>query len=326
MSLPAIRADACLPALYPVSGCLACAEACPRGALLCEDGDLTLDPDACSACGACAAACPAGAIALDGKEAPAPLDRPGAAGWLVCPRHPGADGDALCLQALGLAALARLWLGGLRRLSCVTADCAACPDGKGLDLQARVETLNGLLESRGLPGLALDRASRAPAGATRIGPAETAQKAGRRRLFGLSTRPAGTGTAPLAQLQARDAGPAARHAFVPRIDPMGCTGCDACIRSCPAAALSLIKDETGDLCYGLDPASCTGCGLCSDMCAQGAIRIDRLASAPPPVALRSYRCSSCGVEVHEPAGRSDSALCPICRNTRHHAKLFQVIA
>ena len=325
MALPILRAEACLPALYPASSCSACADACPRHALVSLDDELALDPDACSGCGGCAAACPAAAITLSGTEAPAFVDRPRSAGWLACPQSPLADADALCVQALGLTALARLWQTGLRRLTCVTADCAACPDGQGADPEMRVTDLNRLLTSRGLPNLDLRRAGSAPVGAARIGPAETAGRSDRRRLFGLPASPVATQTRPLVWIQDQGNSADALHAFSPRIDPLTCTGCDACLRACPESALSLIKDAAGELLYEAKPSSCSGCRLCSDMCPADAIHIDQVAPAPALVALRQYRCRGCGVQVHEPRAQPTSDLCPVCRKTAHHKKLFQVI-
>jgi Pyruvate/2-oxoacid:ferredoxin oxidoreductase delta subunit len=320
----AIRAEACLPALYPASECSACADACPRQALVSDEDELAFDPDACSGCGACAAACPVLAITLEGQEAPAFIDRPAAAGWLLCPRHPAADSDALCVQALGLEALGRLWLAGLRRLTCVTADCATCADGAGADPAERIAELNRLLDSRALPELELRRAGQVSRNGPRIGPEETVRKAGRRRLFGLSATPNNGTIRPLSLIQDMP-GDTALFAFAPLIDSQACTGCDACIRACPDTALSLIKDEAGEAAYTIAPSLCSGCGLCSDMCPAGAIQIGQIAAAPPPVALRLYRCRGCGVDVHEPAAQPAQDLCPVCRKTAHHKKLFQVI-
>jgi len=148
-ALPSIDGEACLHGLLAQARCSACADACPQDALQMTAEGLVLDPAACTGCGACVAACPQRAVALDGQGGIRP--EPSAGGpeaALVCPRR--GPGQGPCLQELGLEALARLWLQGVRRIAVLTADCAACPDGAGLPVAARVAALNALLEDRGL--------------------------------------------------------------------------------------------------------------------------------------------------------------------------------
>ncbi len=328
VAIPQIDAELCVLSRFDVSTCSACVEACPSKALTTGEDGLELDAAACSGCGGCGAACPSGAVTLDGAECPEPLSRPGAEGWLACSRHAqGKGGDALCLQALGLAALARLWLQGLRRITCLTGDCAACPDGAGLSVHRHVAALNALLASRKLPGLLLERAGEPPRRTTRIGPG-AATDAGRRRLFGLSALPMGAASAPpLARLQSLSWGPDTLYVNVPLIDPGRCTGCDACISLCPTASLSRVKSGDGEMQYVVDPATCNDCGLCCDLCGENAIRLGHLSAAPQPVALACFRCRGCGVNVHVPALGPYAArgICPVCDRTGHHKRLFQVL-
>jgi len=51
------------------TGCGACLEVCPTGALYLVDGKASVDQALCRECEACLNACPTGAIALVGKEA-----------------------------------------------------------------------------------------------------------------------------------------------------------------------------------------------------------------------------------------------------------------
>jgi NAD-dependent dihydropyrimidine dehydrogenase PreA subunit len=52
------------------TGCGACVEACPTGALYLVEGKATLDGTLCYECEACLAACPTGAITLVMEESP----------------------------------------------------------------------------------------------------------------------------------------------------------------------------------------------------------------------------------------------------------------
>ncbi|MBN1777388.1 MAG: 4Fe-4S binding protein [Clostridiales bacterium] len=52
-----------------------------------------------------------------------------------------------------------------------------------------------------------------------------------------------------------------------RIDEAKCTGCGACLRKCPAGAISGEKKQP----HMIDPAKCTKCGACIDACKFGAV-------------------------------------------------------
>ncbi len=45
-----------------------------------------------------------------------------------------------------------------------------------------------------------------------------------------------------------------------------CCGCGACANTCPAEAISMVKDEEGFLYPHVDPTLCTDCGLCQKVC------------------------------------------------------------
>jgi Pyruvate/2-oxoacid:ferredoxin oxidoreductase delta subunit len=325
---PRIDQDTCSLGRLAQSTCAACAVSCPHAALTATDEGLFVDTASCTGCGACLAACPQRAISLDGLEdlAPEPADG-GPAVALICPRR--APGAGPCLQALGLEALSRLWLGGIRRIVAVTDDCAGCTNGTGLPIGSRVAELNELLSDRGLPLLRVEPAQSVARAMPRLA-ARTAPRGGRRAFLGLGAAAAVSGNPAgpaLARLQSRPGRPGARAAFVPRIDPQACTGCDACLRTCPEAALSLIKDETGEMSYRTSSPTCTGCGLCMDVCGTDALRLARLAAPAPDLALSGLRCRGCGVEVHVPADGpwATGQLCPVCARTGHHKRLFQVL-
>lgn len=329
--LPKIDEAACSLGRLAVSSCARCAEACPRAALTSEPEGLALDAAACSACGACVAACPQRAVTLEGRGAPivaAGRGRDRGTAFLACPRVPGPAGGGPCLQALGLEALAALWLSGLRALVTLTADCATCRDGAGLDFADRVNALNGLLQDRGLPGLTWTAAGTTPRDLPRV-VSEPAIDAGRRSLLGIFA-PAARARAPsaLARLQQMGAGGAARSAFSPRIDPARCTGCDACLRLCPEGALGLVRESAGGLAYRASASGCSGCRLCVELCPTDAMQVESQSPPQTDLSLTGFRCRGCGVEVHVPAEGplAGGGLCAICMATGHHKRLHQVIA
>lgn len=59
--------------------------------------------------------------------------------------------------------------------------------------------------------------------------------------------------------------------FSYRIDPEGCTGCQACVKVCPVDAISGEKKEP----HLIDQELCTRCGSCLDKCRQDCIMIER---------------------------------------------------
>lgn len=65
--------------------------------------------------------------------------------------------------------------------------------------------------------------------------------------------------------------------------PVACTGCGACVRECPYAAIDLQQrdDDSGYTSLALvKPDLCTGCGICVGSCPDKAIELERL---PSPV-------------------------------------------
>ncbi|MFZ5632758.1 MAG: 4Fe-4S dicluster domain-containing protein [Bacillota bacterium] len=54
------------------SGCLACLEACPSGAIVSSNGMPSLVKGLCTGCGDCARACPEGVVVMAGEESPEP--------------------------------------------------------------------------------------------------------------------------------------------------------------------------------------------------------------------------------------------------------------
>ena len=321
--LPVIDEAACSLGRLAASTCAACANACPRAALTSDDTGLNLDPNACSACGACTAACPQSAIRLGGRELPEVQGRKRVVAGLVCPRR-GPSG--LCLQGLGLRALAALWLQGTRQIVSLTADCTTCADGGGLDFAGRLAVLNQLLASRDLPAMIWHKVDELPRNLPLIGPQGNDVDPRRRAFLGglVTSHPKDNS---LVLLQAMANHDAACFAFAPQIDLTRCTGCDACVRVCPEAALSLIKDESEELVYQSASLQCSGCGMCADVCDSDALTVRLCHPETPNVALTSLTCRGCGVDVHMPTAGpwATGELCPICARTGHHKRLHQVL-
>ncbi len=240
---------------------------------------------------------------------------------------PPAGPDAVLAR---LEFLAQTYLQGVRRV--VLAEIGPRPPAA---TRQDLVWFNTLLKTRGLPVFSVRRAG---------GDSKIAQKfrqhlteeqeiSGRRRFLHMAA-PTDAGNATneesqtaLAQIQLcaadRDG---ARFAAAPVIDPLKCTGCDACIRVCPLQVLTQIKDEAGQDTYRVNPVSCDACGLCSDVCSTDAIRLKMMTKCPDGIPLQSWTCRACGVGVHQPAQRDNlGGLCSICAQTGHHKKLFQVL-
>jgi len=240
---------------------------------------------------------------------------------LVATGETAATGQPAGLDALEV--LAGAYLDGVRRVLAL----------EGLTRPAwrdAAQAFNALLTSRGMPRMLLrdvDARSEA-ARAVRDIFSDIAAADRRRRFLRSATRVAENGEETrLATVQARHADRSgALFAAAPAIDPMRCTGCDGCIRVCPAGVLTLIKDGSGDSVYVVDAAACDGCGLCVDVCPASAIGVSNLATSPGEIALKSWTCPSCGVEAHVPQVRDNGdGLCDTCARTGHHKKLFQVL-
>lgn len=326
-ALPVVHADACLLDKTPLAGCEACVRACPTGALRLEPEGLALVAELCTGCGACGAVCPARAITV-GRCVPVPLSEPDGSGIVaaVCPQRAPRDPAAICVQALGLEALAALWLRGIRRLWLGTASCEDCPSGRGMDLPGTSAMLNALLSDRGLPALSVEPMPRR--GGDRVPQLGDGPDRRRRGLFGIAAAGStvANGTA-LSRLQglARTA-PAPRFAWTPVIDPLACSGCNLCLQLCPEDVLTLVDAETAEPAYAIRSAGCTGCALCVAACEDGAIKVEELQAEPDHLGLRRQSCRGCRAEFLQPAAQPEGdGLCPICARAPHYRKLHQVL-
>lgn len=107
---PSIDASKCR------SGCRACVEACPTGAVSVEGGKLAVDMGRCLFCADCVAVCPEGAVAFSGEYRLASREREG----LVVTGREEELADALSEKAR------RLFGRSLKLRQVSAAGCAAC--------------------------------------------------------------------------------------------------------------------------------------------------------------------------------------------------------
>lgn len=338
--LPEILGERCVHSVLETASCHACVDSCPRDAWVLDDESLGINTEVCDGCGLCAAACPQAAIVH--PHEPAIGDWHGRRlAFVACERVGVDSGPAVlpCLHALGVRDLLRLAGSGVTRLVIARADCSTCPRGGVETLQQRLAAINVMLAGRGRSTLEpLDqdvthwlrmRASLPVAGGPVVGRRAFlghAIGAGLReglRLTGLHEADHEAFTPPGALI------PRTRLTeivpFFPIIDTEHCSGCDACVRLCPQAAIVL--DETAaQPAYRIVAEQCSGCGVCSDVCESNAVSV---ASWQPVVAdeipLWVGRCDACGVLFHRPQTASaNDHLCPICTRTQHHRNLYQV--
>lgn len=339
--LPEIDGEACVYALLETASCQACVQVCPRGAWSLDDEALDIDTARCDGCGLCVPACPQGVIRHDH----APLRRhwkARALAFLACEHASGPEPEAVmpCVHALGLQDLLALYRDGFRHLVMQEVACERCPRGETRRLSEVLTQVNEMLSSRDLEEMRLrvvpgakwqsmlsstevrgDGPRLGRRGFLRhalgTGIEEGLKAAGLRREHSDTHVPPGT---LLPQVSAEDILP-----FVPLIDPLKCSGCDACMRLCPHDALTLEETDEASR-YVLRARECTGCGICTDVCDHEAISVGRMGvQVQTEVALEVATCPSCRVPFHRPLAQSGpgEASCPVCATATRYQDLYQ---
>lgn len=219
--LPHFDAEACSLGRLTCADCADCAEAYPTAALSLRDDGLDLAPSACTACGACVSTCPQRAVSLSGLKPVVTPNRRGEAA-LICPEH--ALKAQICLQAIGMQALAALWIAGLRLLHLGLGGCETCRNGVGLTFSDRLNDFNAFLEDHNLsPMLVVTGASHDLRRLSRLGAQDDRPDPSRRALFGVRLANLTESKQPgLAQPQAVKAKGrmSPRFAFAPQVDPL----------------------------------------------------------------------------------------------------------
>ncbi|RTZ73091.1 MAG: hypothetical protein DSZ02_08000 [Gammaproteobacteria bacterium] len=345
LRLPEIDGEACVHAQIEQAHCSACVEACPRGAWVLDEDALGLDTEACDGCGLCIPDCPTGALHIHMPWVVRLLGGNPIA-LFACEHSEARVDDATlpCIHALGIRQLLLLYSAGIRYLLLSTGDCQGCDRCAEDRLGTRLGQLNLALKERHhapmkalerSPGIfvSLYRSDEVIPHGTRLGRREFLRGGTERLREQLAVldplnRPDARRLPP-GELLPDAAGEAFHWPWVPVIDEAHCNGCDACAKLCPTGALSV---QTGDQekppCYHLVPAACTGCGICSSACEQKAVTVHAWeVPVKDRVVLAEHTCRACGNRFHLPEETPDAGetLCPICRQTNHASRLFQVL-
>ncbi|NTV88621.1 MAG: 4Fe-4S binding protein [Burkholderiaceae bacterium] len=325
----------CVHARIEIASCHACQDACPRAALTLTDDALTLDTGRCDGCGLCLPACPEAAIRVGDKPPLRRLQDGGLAILAACEKSGLAGAGVVpCLHALGVSDLLAAARNGARDWLLAHPDCRTCGRGQAAGLSTALACANALLADRGRHAMLVTRlppdAWDSLRAATRD-PKATATVS-RRAFFrtlvseasqtladaGSGIDPAPRFVPPGALLPEGDG----RLPWCIILDAAECTGCDACVRSCPHAAITLGHQPE---CYRLHARQCTGCGVCVDVCEAGAVKLAAFARPEQhSLALRPGRCRACGSPFHVPHEKTGE-LCPVCSRVNHPRLLFQVI-
>jgi len=345
LRLPEIDADACVHAQAETADCSACVEACPKGAWILDEDILGLDTEACDGCGLCVPQCPTGALHISMPWVVRPLGG-NLVALFACERSGVTvqEGVLPCVHALGLRQLLLLYSAGIHYLLLSKGDCRTCDRCAGGRLDSRLDRLAMALTERHHPPMkALERSSSVwtkmyrseeviPRG-TRLGRREflrhgTTRLRDQMVVLDPLNHPESR-TLPPGELLPDAEDRALHWPWVPVIDTQACDGCDACIRLCPTDALSLRTGENEEPgCYHLEPAACTGCGICISTCEQKAVSVHSWkVPVNDRIALVQNTCKACGNRFHLPDENPHAGeeLCPICRQTDHSSRLFQVL-
>ncbi|HMQ58406.1 MAG TPA: 4Fe-4S binding protein, partial [Rhizobiaceae bacterium] len=276
---PTIDPQRCVLGLPLAVECRHCVDACPQSAITQDEEYLAIDLEACSSCGLCQPACPQAAISV--FESLPKRDDTALAACRV--NNAGVLPTLGCVHGVDLAILAQMHEQGVRRIVGLLGACSACADCQGPRIEETLAAFNHLAESRGLAPIVYTVETDINARkAARFQREETPDPTRRGFLFQCSghanenARAQHDRRAPLKRLLARRSYAGRQDTifpFVPAIEASTCTGCDLCLRMCPEQALSISRDDGGDVCYCADAAACTGCGVCTQLCESGAISL-----------------------------------------------------
>lgn len=300
----------CAHARQGVSGCSACLDACPAGAISPGKAHVAIEPHLCRGCGTCALVCPSGAVRhvlpgtaselrrLAGVLADAQetagiwIVKPGRAeavppGWQAFPvTEPASLGVEFWLAALAL---------GARRVAIATTGLPAATRGALADQTAWARALLTGLGQPAALGLA-DSADQLPglAALPELPPVELPDGGDKRALL-------------LAAVEALSAAAQVPVEIPLPVGPLGtvkvaaekCTLCAVCVRLCPTGALHL-RGSTSQLAFRED--KCVQCGLCVAGCPEKAVALaprllkSREARATPRVVAQAemFACAACG--------------------------------
>lgn len=336
LRLPEIDGERCVHAQIETASCNNCVEICPLQAWRLDDESLKISVNACDGCGLCAAVCPQGAI-LHSHEPLLRQYKQHIFAFAACEKaaiqEPNHDAIMPCVHALSLHDIARLYQQQVRGLLVSCADCDNCSRNTRQNLFTLVENFNQLLTSRQLLPFIL-RNFTPENWSTELAKTATSQgkSLNRRDFLRRSVHNSVHATFKAKGWLTDKFSPPAtwlpnsadlvNYPYVPQIEPLNCTGCDACFNTCPQQALTI---DLAQAQYVIKPELCTACNICVDICDHHAIIIKTWAEAQETrLDLIASRCKRCGAPFHYPHGYSATAICPICQRVNHHKNLFQV--
>lgn len=310
-------ADKCAHRRQSVAGCSACLQVCAAGAITADKESIRIEPRLCQGCGTCALVCPSGAVRYAHPTPGFSLARLQAmlASWRATGSEPlglwivgeTAEGEPpsgwLPYSVAEPASLGlEFWLAalalGMNRVA-VTAN--SLPEETRAALQAQLTLARALLSGLGLSqsvawgdDIPTGDFIPTPVPVRRPGTDLPVTDDKRQLMFAAIDALLEQAEAPPAS-HPLPAGPLGEI----RVDPATCTLCAACVRICPAGALSLPGTTTQ---LAFTEERCLQCGMCANACPEKAISLvprllgSRAARQAPRVVAEAemFPCSGCG--------------------------------
>ncbi|MDP2833905.1 MAG: 4Fe-4S binding protein [Pseudomonadota bacterium] len=299
-------AEKCAHRRQSVAGCSTCQAVCAADAIG-SDGEVArIEPYLCQGCGACALVCPSGAVrhVLPGSDTQlarlgATLE-PGSSGlWITDDATDAADGwlpwPLPETASLGLEFwLAALALGGKR----VVIAAKRSSELSHAALAGQIELGRALLAGLGLPpALGWAESAEALVALPPLAPFTPPVGDGKRTLLCAALdHLAAHAPAPPVSIELPTAAPLGEV----EVDARLCTLCAACVRICPANALSL-PGSVSQLAF--TESRCLQCGLCVNVCPEKVVRlkprylVTKTAREAPRVIAEAemVACAGCGM-------------------------------
>ncbi len=333
--VPKVDSNRCVHTKIEIATCKKCVDACPHLAWVLDDETLALDAKTCDGCGLCAAACTEQAIKYQYDHKIKSYKKSNIS-FFACEYAAdilSKDQNIFCVNTVSLVELLRLYAQGVRTLIISTGDCTDCLYDCSPNLTDNLKKINLLLSSRRQANIKLLKVDAKKFKSWQSSLPSAFEK-NTRRGFLLNLLTSGAELAILKEdkaLSMHELLPAnkvvendALYPFVPSINEVKCSACNACVQLCPHQSLILNQEQ---LCFEIKPENCTGCAICTDVCDQSAISLHAWSKAHQlAIKLAGQKCTSCGVEFKLPvASNLSNEFCPICTRSNKNQNLYQVI-